>query len=148
MFIDPRHLMQLAAIVEAGGFTEAAALLGSTQPAISRTVALLEARLGEPLFLRQRRPLQPTAICLTLARQGQTVLAAAQKASESVEQFRQGEEGAVRIAGTPFFMDALVSGLVADYQSQYTRVRVDQKHGYGRASGDHYTVVQFPRLKR
>ena len=130
MQIDPKHLMQLAAIVEAGGFTEAAARLGTTQPALSRTVALLEKRLGEPLFLRAKRPFTATAVGLALAEQGRAVLAAARKASERVEQFRQGEDGAIRIAGPPFFMDALVSGLVADFQSQYPRVRVDQSYAY------------------
>ena len=40
MKIDPRQLMQLSAIVETGGLTEAAALLGSSQPALSRTLSL------------------------------------------------------------------------------------------------------------
>lgn len=54
--------MQLAAIVEAGGFSEAAARFAPIQPALSRTVAMLERRLGEALFVRRRRPLQPTSL--------------------------------------------------------------------------------------
>lgn len=44
MKIDPRQLMQLSAIVETGGLTEAAALLGTSQPALSRMLTALEAR--------------------------------------------------------------------------------------------------------
>ena len=46
--------MQLAAIIDAGGFIEAAARLGTTQPAPSRSIIMLEKRLGEALFLRRR----------------------------------------------------------------------------------------------
>ena len=52
MKLDERHLVQLAAVVLAGGVTEGANLIGVTQPAISRTIAQLEKRLGEPLFHR------------------------------------------------------------------------------------------------
>lgn len=130
MKIDPRHLMQLAAIVDAGGMTEGAALVGSTQPALSRTVAMLEARLGEPLFLRGRRPLEPTPLGKTLAEQGAAILIAADRASKAVESFRRGESGAIRIGGTPFFMDALISGMVASFQKAVPGVRVDQSYGY------------------
>jgi len=130
MKIDPRHLVQLSAIVEAGGMTEGAALVGSTQPALSRTVALLEARLGEPLFLRGRRPLEPTALGRALAEQGAAIRIAAERASKAVDAFRHGESGAIRIGGTPFFMDALISGMVASFQKRHPGVRVDQSYGY------------------
>ena len=129
MQVDPRHLMQLAAIIESGGFTEAAARLGTSQPALSRMVATLESRLGEPLFFH-RRPLEPTPVCLTLAEQGRAVLEATRKASTSLDEFRRGEQGVVRLAGPPFFMDAVVAGMVADFLSEHPRVRVDQTHGY------------------
>ena len=62
MMMEPRHLVQVWAITEAGGMTEAAALLGATQPGLSRTVAYLEKRLKEPLFVRGKRPLEPTPL--------------------------------------------------------------------------------------
>ncbi|MIL10253.1 LysR family transcriptional regulator, partial [Salmonella enterica subsp. enterica] len=62
MKLDERHLVQLAAVVQAGGVTEGAALIGMTQPALSRTLAVLEQRIGEALFVRGKRPLQPTPL--------------------------------------------------------------------------------------
>jgi len=44
MKIDERHLIQLAAVVKTGGVTEGAALLGLAQPAVSRTLSMLEKR--------------------------------------------------------------------------------------------------------
>lgn len=130
MKIDPKHLMQLAVVVEAGGVTEGAARLGATQPAVSRTIAMLEKRLGEPLFLRDRRPIQPTALCLALAEQGARVRIAALQSSETVESHRKGETGVVRVGGTPFFTDALIAEMAAAFQVDHPRVRIDQSYGY------------------
>src|SRR5260370_7321383 len=101
--MDERHLAQLAAVVQAGGVTEGAALIGMTQSALSRTLALLEKRIGEPLFLKGRRPLQPTALGRVLADHGQVVLATSRKASELIADFRHGRAGLVPVARTPSF---------------------------------------------
>ncbi len=130
MKIDERHLVQLAAVVQAGGVTEGAMMLGLTQPAVSRTLAALEKRLGEPLFIRGRRPLQPTPLGRTLADHGQAMLNASRKASALVEGFRHGRTGLVRVGGTPFFMDALIAGMVAGFQNAFPDVRIEQSYGY------------------
>ena len=130
MKLDERHLIQLAAVVQAGGVTEGAALIGLSQPAVSRTIAMLERRLGENLFVKGRRPLQPTPLGRSLADLGQTMLLASRRASELVESFHQGRSGVVRIAGTPFFMDALISGMIADFQNANPDIRVDQSYAY------------------
>ncbi|MEP6567399.1 MAG: LysR family transcriptional regulator [Mesorhizobium sp.] len=130
MKLDERHLVQLAAVVQAGGVTEGAALIGLSQPAVSRTLSMLEKRLGEPLFVKGRRPLQPTPLGRALADHGQVMLAASRKASDIVANFSQGRSGVVRVGGTPFFMDALISGMIADFQNAYPDVRVDQSYGY------------------
>lgn len=130
MKLDERHLVQLAAVVDAGGVTEGAALLGASQPALSRTLSMLEKRIGEPLFLPGRRPLQPTAIARQLAIHGRAILAASRKASEAVASFRGGSQGRVRLAGVPFFMDAVVSGIVASFQMQEPDIHIVQGYGH------------------
>ncbi len=130
MKFDERHLVQLAAVVEAGGVTEGAALLGTSQPAISRTLAMIEKRVGEPLFVAGRRPLQPTALGKQLAVHGKAILAASRKATETVASFRGGTSGRVRIGGVPFFMDAVVSSIVASFQMQQPNILFDQSYGH------------------
>ena len=130
MKFDERHLVQLAAVVEAGGVTEGAALLGTSQPAISRTLSMIEKRVGEPLFVAGRRPLQPTALGRQLAIHGKAILAASRKASETVASFRGGTSGRVRIGGVPFFMDAVVSGIIASFQMQQPDILFDQSYGH------------------
>ncbi len=130
MKIDERHLVQLAAVVEAGGVTEGAALIGASQPAVSRTLSLLEKRVGEPLFIEGRRPLQPTALGRQLAVHGKAILAASRRATETVASFRGGTAGKVRIGGVPFFMDAIVSGIIASFQIKEPAIQFDQSYGH------------------
>ena len=130
MKMDLRHLEILAAIVDAGGLTEGAALLGKSQPSVSRSLAMLEKRVGVPLFVPNRRPLQPTEFCLSLAREGREILAAGRNAGRLVAQYRQGRAGAIRLVGTPIFMDGVVSTMIATFQSEHPDIRIDQTYGY------------------
>ncbi len=130
MKLDPRHLEILAAIVDQGGLTEGAVALGKSQPSVSRSVAMLEERVGAQLFEPQRRPLRPTELCLALAEAGRSIRTANESASRIVAGYSSGRSGAVRIAGTPIFMDGVVSGMIAGFQSENPDVRIDQRYGY------------------
>ncbi|MEM6930299.1 MAG: LysR family transcriptional regulator, partial [Myxococcota bacterium] len=68
-------LTLLAAVVETGSFSRAAARLGTTQPRVSRAVARLEAQLGLVLVRRSPRRVAPTHAGRRLARTTQRVLA-------------------------------------------------------------------------
>ncbi|MFN6977944.1 MAG: substrate-binding domain-containing protein, partial [Gemmobacter sp.] len=81
------------------------------------------------LFVRGRRPAQPTLLAQQLAIQGRAILAASRKASEAVLGFQKGTKGLVRVAGVPFFMDAFISRMIAEFQNEEPDVSVQQ--GYG-----------------
>jgi DNA-binding transcriptional LysR family regulator len=130
MKIDPRLLEILSAIVDHGGLTEGAAALGKAQPSLSRSVAQLEARIGSPLFLPGRRPLQPTELGAMLAEEGRRIRRAAAAAGDAVDLYRAGRAGAVRIGGTPLFMDGVIAGMIAGFQTMNPDVRIDQSYGY------------------
>lgn len=129
MKLNERHLMQLAAVVDAGGVSEGAALLGMTQSAVSRSLAMLEARIGEPLFVAGRRPAQPTALGSQLAIHGRAMLAASRRATDAVRGHIQGTAGLVRVGGVPFFMDALISQMIARFNLEEPDVTVNQSYG-------------------
>lgn len=129
MKFEERHLAQLAAVVEAGGVTEGALMLGMSQPAVSRTLSALEQRIGEPLFETGRRPLVPTLIGRQLAAHGKIILEASRNASRTVQSFRRGSMGTVRIGGVPFFMDAMISRIIGEFQLKEPDIRVDQSYG-------------------
>lgn len=120
--------MQLAAVLDAGGVSEGAAMLGPTQPAVSRSLAMLEARVGAPLFLKGRRPLQATPLAAQLAAQGRIIIAASRQASNAAQGFVKGTHGSVRIGGVPFFMDAIISRMIGEFQMQEPQITVQQSY--------------------
>lgn len=61
------HLRTFVEVHRRGSISEAARLLGLTQPAVSGHIATLEAQLGRPLFQRHARGVVPTAIADDLA---------------------------------------------------------------------------------
>jgi DNA-binding transcriptional LysR family regulator len=130
MKIDSEHLEILAVIVEKGGLTEGAEALGKSQPSVSRTMALLEERIGTPLFEPGRRPLRPTELGSQLARLGAKIRTQNLEASRLVQRYRQGQAGRLRLGGTPIFFDGVVAGMVAEFQSRHADVQVAQTYGY------------------
>ncbi|MTH33674.1 LysR family transcriptional regulator [Paracoccus limosus] len=130
MKLDSEHLEILAAIVEHGGLTEGAEAMGKSQPSVSRSMALLEARIGLPLFEPGRRPLRPTELGASLARLGSRIRHASQEASLLVQRYRQGLAGRLRVGGSPIFMDGVVASMIAEFQSRHADVQIDQSYGY------------------
>jgi DNA-binding transcriptional LysR family regulator len=91
MDLELRHLRCLIAIVDSGGFTDAAVGLGISQPAVSRTLAALETVLGARLLRRTSRE-----IVLTAA--GERVLARARRVLAEVEELaREAKTGDGRL---------------------------------------------------
>ncbi|MGB0854185.1 MAG: LysR family transcriptional regulator [Pikeienuella sp.] len=130
MKIDPNHLCILAAIIDAGGLSEGAVQVNKSQPSVSRTIAMLEARLGTRLFEKGRRPLRPTELCQSLAAQGRIIAQASQTAAQAAAQFSVGKSGTARISGTPIFMDGVIANMIASFQGAFPDVTIHQSYGY------------------
>ncbi len=130
MKILPSHLVSIATIDDLGGLTAAARKLKTSQAALSRVVSDMELRLGAALFDKRIRPWRLTALGAALAQEGRVIQGAQARVSRAIEQFKTGDEGVVRVGGTPFFVDAIISGIVASYHETHHRIRVDQSYGY------------------
>ena len=73
--MDTRQLAAFVAVVEKKSFSQAAARLGVTQPAISLQIRSLEERLGQTLLDRSGRRVEPTEAGLRLYRGAPRMLA-------------------------------------------------------------------------
>lgn len=136
MNIDPRHLEQLAAILDHGTLQEAAKHLGTSQPALSRMLANLEARLGVALFERNSRPLVPTQIGIKISDQGRAIKAARLRAAEDVRQGARGMSGELKIGAPPFMCERLVSDAISAFFHQRQDIHIQLTPNY------------FPQLER
>ena len=91
MLMDTRQLASFCAVVERRSFSQAAEQLGVTQPAVSLQIRSLEQRLGQRLFDRSGRRVEPTEAGLRLYRNAQRLLAVEQQLLEEVAGEGEGE---------------------------------------------------------
>lgn len=124
MKLDPRHLVQLAAILDSGTLRVAAERIGTTQPALSRTIAMMEERIGMPLFERNRRPLTPTDTAVELAAFGRTIRGAIDSADNLSKEITAGRYGTIRLGAPPFFCDHLLSRIIGEFARTRPQIRV------------------------
>jgi DNA-binding transcriptional LysR family regulator len=115
-------LRAFLAVVDAGGFSAAAAELGLSQSAVSHAVASLERELTAPLLVRAA-PVRTTALGERVVPHARTAVAAAR----SVEQLAADAAtmtGTVRLAATPTVCQGLVPGLLRHWGEDQPRVTV------------------------
>ncbi|WP_420384433.1 LysR family transcriptional regulator [Novosphingobium sp.] len=120
--IDPRALRMFHEVCRAGSISGAARMLNISQPSVSAAMAMLEARLGGPLFERTR-----TGIVLTPA--GEALRARAnmldhllRDAEADVAAARHGRAGPLRVGGTPGALVSLLPGAIARLDREYAHL--------------------------
>ena len=106
--LDPRALIVFEQVCISGSISAAARVLGVSQPSVSQTIALLEARLETGLFKRKA-----SGIVLTKEGEALRIKAAAlssllHDARAAVDHAAKGVSGPVRIGGTPGALVSLV----------------------------------------
>jgi DNA-binding transcriptional LysR family regulator len=122
MTVNLSQLRAFLAVVDAGGFSAAAAELGLSQSAVSHAVASLERELTAPLLVRAS-PVRTTALGERVVPHARTAVAAAR----SVEQLAADAAtmtGTVRLAATPTVCQGLVPGLLRHWGEDQPRVTV------------------------
>ena len=111
--MDPRHLIQLAMILDKGSITAAAQQLLLTQPTLTRNMSTLEMQAGGSLFSRSRFGVRSTPLGDDLARHGRALARQMLMANESVSRHRIGLHTHLRIGAGPLIGMALMHRLGA-----------------------------------
>lgn len=109
--MDPRHLFQLAVVLDRGSITAAASHLGLTQPTLTRNMATLEMQAGGALFSRSRFGVRSTALGDQLARQGRAIQRDTIAARDAAARHRLGLREQLRIGGAPLIALGLMPPL-------------------------------------
>lgn len=110
--MDPKHLMQLAVILDKGSITAASKHLMLAQPTLTRNMATLEMQAGTALFRRSRFGVRSTPIGDALAREGRAILRSVQLAREQVSRFQLGLHDQMRIGVGPLIGAGLLPPLL------------------------------------
>jgi DNA-binding transcriptional LysR family regulator len=95
--MELRHLRQILEICRTGSFSGAAQSLHLSQPALSRSIARLEAELAVRLFDRDGGAARPTEYGLLIAARAETLLSAVASLTRDVAQMANGGGGRLRI---------------------------------------------------
>jgi LysR family transcriptional regulator, transcriptional activator of the cysJI operon len=124
--MDTRQLAAFCAVVERKSFSQAADRLGVTQPAVSLQIRSLEERLGQRLFDRSGRRVEPTEAGLRLYRGAQRLLALEQQVLEDVAGDEDGElRGKLAIGAATGPGATVVPVLLCEFQRENPEVRVE-----------------------
>ncbi|MEU7582991.1 LysR family transcriptional regulator [Streptomyces sp. NPDC041068] len=123
MPVNLPQLRAFLAVVDAGGFSAAAAELGLSQSAVSHAVASLERELAAPLLVRSG-PVRTTALGERVLPYARGALAAVRSVEELAADAERTMSGTVRLASTPTVCQGLVPGLLRHWREDQPRITV------------------------
>lgn len=112
-------------VVETGSFSAAAREIGLGQPAVSKAVASLEARLGVRLLARSTRRLSPTEAGLAFYDHARRALAEAEEAEVAARGLGAGLTGRLRVCAPVTFARLHVVPGLGDFVEAHPRLRLE-----------------------
>jgi DNA-binding transcriptional LysR family regulator len=147
--MDPRHLVQLATILEQGSISQASRHLHLTQPTLTHNMQTLEMQAGGRLFERSRFGVRSTVLGDMLAREGRAIARGLKDAAEASARHRGGMRSSLRLGTGPLvgaaFMPGLVEHLLQRHPGHHLTVQSDRPHLLVEQLVDgHYDLVVAP----
>jgi DNA-binding transcriptional LysR family regulator len=122
--LDLRLLHQALTLARHRNFARAAQALHLTQPALSRSIAGLEATLGEKLFDRTHQGVEPTAFGQMLLARAHTLVDGANELERDFELMRGLHIGELRIGAGAYPAELSVSHAVGRLVARHPELRV------------------------
>ena len=125
--VSMRALECLVTIVEQGSLTRAAAVLHTSQPALSHQIAAIERELTTPVIERLPRGIRPTAAGLAAAAEARVALAAADRAVTAGRRVADGASGRIRIACAETMTAWVLVPVLRSWRRRFPGVELDLK---------------------
>ncbi len=120
--INLHDLHVLIAVVQAGSMGKAAALLNTTQPAVSRSIAKLEHAIGVKLLVRNTQGVAPTEYGRALLDGGVAAFDDLRQAVKKIEFLADPMAGEIRIGCTPILAATFASTVVDRLSRRHPRI--------------------------
>src|ERR671919_1558910 len=123
--MDTRQLAAFCAVVDRRSFSQAAELLGVSQPAVSLQIRSLEERLGTQLIDRSGRRVEPTEAGLRLYRGAQRLLALEEQLVDEIAADAAGPlRGRLELGASSGPGETVLPLLLGEFQQRHPDVRV------------------------
>ena len=123
--VELRHLKQIVAICRTGGFGGAARQLHIAQPTLSKSIALLEERLGVQLFDREAGYARPTGYGQLIAEHAEIMLKNAEVLQRDIEQAIESKAGKLRIGVGPITRLRPLPQVMDRVSVEYPRLQIE-----------------------
>jgi LysR family pca operon transcriptional activator len=124
MALDPKRLIELLRIAECGSYTRAAASLGVSQPALSKSIAVLEKSLGVRLLERTPRGATLTDHGRLLASHAEALQRLLSRADDDLKLKKLGMEGSLAVGISPIASVELVPNAIARLTQEAPNISV------------------------
>jgi DNA-binding transcriptional LysR family regulator len=123
--LNVRHLAVFRAVMQMGTVSGAARMLTVSQPAITKSLQLLEAHLRVTLFERVKGRLQPTPDSEILMPEIERLFSTLGSVEQAADEVRRGQKGHVKIAAVGNLTTSLVASTVARFIESRPGIRVE-----------------------
>lgn len=124
-----RHLVLVVTIADEGSFVKAAEVLYVSQPAVTRSVREVEELLGTALFVRGPRGVVPTEAGQILTERARSALGSLRRASEQIEEVRQGGPRPLRVGTNLAGAYALLPQAVVALKQAHPEISISVAEG-------------------
>ncbi|AKM31498.1 LysR family transcriptional regulator [Pandoraea faecigallinarum] len=122
--MDLRQFRYFVAVAEERHFGRAAQRLSMTQPPLSQQIRALEASLGAPLFVRNNRSVELTAVGRQLLPEVRRILADAEALPALAQGLAHGEVGTLSLGFVSTADYGILPPLLREFGERYPRVRL------------------------
>jgi LysR family nitrogen assimilation transcriptional regulator len=127
--VDLKQIDYFVRVAEHRSFSRAAALLGISQPSLSRQVGLLEQELGQHLLYRNGRGVEPTEAGLRFLEHAHALLALAERAKEDLRSLHGTPGGKVTIGLPPRIALVVTPPLVRAFHQAFPGASISVAEG-------------------
>ena len=121
--MEIQQLRHLIAAVQHGNLLKAAEASNITQSGLSRSISMLENRLGVLLLNRSTKGVEPTAYGRSVIKRAQVILNEVSRSLDEVRAIEQGRVGSVSLGITQNYALYLVPGLLAELHRERPQLR-------------------------
>jgi len=127
--MDLKQLEYFVSVVDLGGFSRAARLLGIAQPAISRQVRSLEVELRQNLLVRNGRGASPTEAGKRLLAHARGILQQVDRARAEVDEIKGAPVGHVVVGLPPTLARLMTAPVVREFRQRFPRASLSIVEG-------------------
>jgi len=124
MPLEIRHMRHVLALAEHGSFARAAAVLGLSQPALTRSIQAAERETGSQMFVRTPGGVEPTDSGRVYIARIRQIVHLTEDLDRDLVSDRGLHSGTLNIGGGPFPAQSMLADALARFVADYPRIIV------------------------